>query len=156
MKPFEKPVYVTRPVLPDLEELLSKLREIWESQWISNNGPQHELLGKRLAEGLSFPAAGHPNVEDCSQYLMIRIDEELFRVSRDHVYEKFKKYNVFTRKYFHPLCSEYDCYKYLPSSDPANLPIANKVALEVLSLPYYGGLSEDAVRNICNILKSFR
>src|ERR1039457_5628578 len=55
MKPFEKPVYVTRPVLPDLEKLLPKLREIWESQWISNNGPQHELLEKRLVQVLKVP-----------------------------------------------------------------------------------------------------
>lgn len=90
------------------------------------------------------------------QYFVIRIDERLFGRSRDSVYEEFKKYNVFTRKYFHPLCSDYACYKHLPSSDSSNLPVANKVAGEVLSMPFYGGLQADDVENICNMLKSFR
>jgi dTDP-4-amino-4,6-dideoxygalactose transaminase len=38
-KPFEKPIYVTRPFLPPLEEFSRGLEEIWESRWLTNNGP---------------------------------------------------------------------------------------------------------------------
>lgn len=89
------------------------------------------------------------------QYFVIRIDEKEFGQSRDDVYEKFKKYNVFTRKYFYPLCSQYLHYKNLFSSKKSCLPIAHKVVEEVLSLPFYGNLSLKDVRKICNILKSF-
>jgi dTDP-4-amino-4,6-dideoxygalactose transaminase len=72
------------------------------------------------------------------------------------VYERFKQYNVFTRKYFYPLCSNYTCYRQLPSSDPGNLPVAHDVVQEVLSMPLYGGLSLADVGRICAILKSFK
>jgi len=97
-----------------------------------------------------------PDVKDNYQYFVIRIDEEIFGKSRDYVYAKFKEYNVFTRKYFYPLCSDYACYRELPSSDPSNLPVAQKVAREVLTMPFYGGLSTDDVEKICNILKKIR
>ncbi|GBD96281.1 MAG TPA: DegT/DnrJ/EryC1/StrS family aminotransferase [Nitrospirae bacterium] len=97
-----------------------------------------------------------PDIRNSYQYFVIRIDEKLFGKSRDYVYKKFKEYNVFTRKYFYPLCSDYTCYKQLPSSTPSNLPAAQKIAREVLSIPFYGGLSTDDVGKICNILKKIR
>lgn len=90
------------------------------------------------------------------QYFVIRIDEKKFGRSRDDVYEMFKKFNVFTRKYFYPLCSEYACYSQLPSSGSSNLPIAHEVVNEVLCLPFYGQLGIDNAEKICMILKSFR
>lgn len=39
VKPFEKPIYVTRPFLPPLEEFCQSLTEIWESRWLTNDGP---------------------------------------------------------------------------------------------------------------------
>lgn len=106
--------------------------------------------------GISFAITEMPGVKMSYQYFVIRIDEKLFGCSRDYVYQEFKKYNVFTRKYFYPLCSDYTCYRHLPSSNPANLPVANKIVREVLSLPFYGKLTVDDVEKISNILKSFR
>ena len=37
MKRFEKPILVTRPYLPDLEEFKSGLEEVWANQWLTNN-----------------------------------------------------------------------------------------------------------------------
>lgn len=39
IRPFEKPIYVTRPFLPPLEEFCRGLEEIWESRWLTNDGP---------------------------------------------------------------------------------------------------------------------
>lgn len=97
-----------------------------------------------------------PHIKPSYQYFVIRIDQKELGQSRDDVYEKFKKYNVFTRKYFYPLCSQYPHYKNLPSSKKSSLPIAHKVVEEVLSLPFYGNLSLKDVGKICNILKSFQ
>lgn len=96
------------------------------------------------------------NVRHNYQYFVIRIDEEKFGVSRDYVYDHFKEYNVFTRKYFHPLCSEYTCYRQMSSANPVHLPVANEVGKEVLSMPLYGELSTDDIRKICSILRSFK
>jgi dTDP-4-amino-4,6-dideoxygalactose transaminase len=87
------------------------------------------------------------------QYFVIRINEKDFGKSRDTVYEELMKYNVFARKYFFPLCSNYPYYKDLPSSNPKKLPIANQVVSETLSLPFYGGLDIADAILICKIIK---
>jgi len=48
IKPFEKPIYVTRPFLPPLEEFSKGLEEIWENRWLTNNGP----IVRRFAQEL--------------------------------------------------------------------------------------------------------
>lgn len=51
----EKQITVTAPLLPDLEEFNTLLKEIWESKWITNNGSFHKQLEKELAEYLKVP-----------------------------------------------------------------------------------------------------
>lgn len=93
-----------------------------------------------------------PNSVNSLQYFIIRIDEKVFGNSRDYVYAKLKEYNVFTRKYFYPLCSDYACYSQLPSSSKENLPVANRAVKEVLALPFYGGLPVETASQICEII----
>lgn len=118
----------------------------------------HAVYNEELADvdGIKVMPTCADDVKLNYQYYVIRIDEKLFGRSRDYVYEEFKRFNVYARKYFHPLCSEFTCYRQLSSSSPANLPVANVIGQQVLSLPMYGGLTEDDVRKICLILKSFR
>jgi dTDP-4-amino-4,6-dideoxygalactose transaminase len=52
MKPSEKPIYVTQPVLPPLEEFLPYLEQIWKSKWLTNSGPFHQELENKLADYL--------------------------------------------------------------------------------------------------------
>ena len=49
---FEKPIYVTSPALPPLEEMNELLKDIWESKWLTNNGKYHQALEKALCEYL--------------------------------------------------------------------------------------------------------
>ena len=48
MKPFEKPIYVTRPFLPPLEEFCEGLNQIWESRWLTNDGPIIRRFAREL------------------------------------------------------------------------------------------------------------
>ncbi len=48
----DSPIYVTRPLLPPLEEFLPYLQQIWDSKWLTNNGPFHNQLEQALAEYL--------------------------------------------------------------------------------------------------------
>ena len=118
----------------------------------------HKIYNEELSsvEGLKLMPVVAENVKLNYQYYVIRIDEKIFGRSRDEVYDKFKNFNVYTRKYFHPLCSDYTCYRQLNSSRAENLPVASLVGKQVLSLPMYGELSENDVRKICTILKSFK
>ena len=72
--------------------------------------------------------------------------------TRDHIDQRLSDENIFARKYFYPLCSNYPCYQHLPSADKAKLPIANRVAEQILCLPFYGDLPEDIVAKICDIV----
>ena len=52
MKKDENKIYVTQPFLPPLEEFQPYLEQIWESKWLTNSGPFHQELEKKLADYL--------------------------------------------------------------------------------------------------------
>lgn len=47
-----KPITVTQPYLPPLEEFIPYLEQIWENKWLTNNGPFHQQLERALCEYL--------------------------------------------------------------------------------------------------------
>jgi dTDP-4-amino-4,6-dideoxygalactose transaminase len=102
--------------------------------------------------GLSFNPIPS-NVRNSYQYFIARFDATVCGKTRDQVYDGLKDFNIHTRKYFYPLCSEYSCYRQLPSAHPDNLPIAHRVAGEVLSLPFFGALSNDDVHRVCDAIE---
>jgi len=55
MKKFPDPIYVTRPLMPDLERVTEKLKEVWDSQWLSNGGAQHQKLEEQVRLFLKAP-----------------------------------------------------------------------------------------------------
>jgi dTDP-4-amino-4,6-dideoxygalactose transaminase len=48
----DKPIYVTQPYLPPLEEFIPYLEKIWQSKLLTNNGPFHQQLEKALRQYL--------------------------------------------------------------------------------------------------------
>ncbi len=55
MKRFEKPILVTRPYLPPIEEFKRGLEEVWANQWLTNNGPILQRFQKELSRYLGVP-----------------------------------------------------------------------------------------------------
>lgn len=49
---MKKNIYVTQPTLPPLEEFIPYLTKIWENKVLTNNGPFHVELEKKLCEYL--------------------------------------------------------------------------------------------------------
>ena len=94
------------------------------------------------------------DVVNSEQYFVIRIDEFILPGMRDALYFRLKEFNVHTRRYFYPLCSEANCYRSLPSSSPSNLPVAHRVAREVLALPYFGELTPEAAYQISELIRA--
>ena len=85
-------------------------------------------------------------------YFPIFIDEKQYGMSRDALYEKLKENNIFGRRYFYPLISTFSAYKGLESANPANLPVAHKLADQVLCLPMFAGLDEESVNRVIDIV----
>lgn len=45
-------IYVTRPLLPPIEEYIEEIKEIWDRKILTNNGPKYEKFNQRLKEFL--------------------------------------------------------------------------------------------------------
>lgn len=86
-------------------------------------------------------------------YFPIFIDAERFGMTRDDLYFKMKEQGVLSRRYFYPLISNFPTYRGLPTSNKENLPLANKMADEVLCLPMHHALTEDDIQRILYFFK---
>jgi dTDP-4-amino-4,6-dideoxygalactose transaminase len=109
---------------------------------------QRELKGVKGISFLPEPL----NSESNYAYFPIFIDEKIYGMSRDGLYDKLKQNKIFSRRYFYPLISNFSMYKELDSAKPANLPIAGKMAGQVLCLPIYPDLKLIEVEKICAII----
>lgn len=60
---------------------------------------------------------------------------------RDAAFHRLRAAGVMVRRYFHPLISQLDSYRNLPSADPERLPVASAAARQMLVLPLYPDLA---------------
>ena len=93
-----------------------------------------------------------PGVRHNYSYFPILINAEEYGMTRDELYFKMKEQNVLGRRYFYPLISTFDTYKNLESSTPANLPVATRIADEVICLPMYYGLTEEDLERVVDCI----
>jgi dTDP-4-amino-4,6-dideoxygalactose transaminase len=107
--------------------------------------------GLKNIPGLTY-LEDFPGVRHCYTHFPVLIDQSRYGKSRDQVYEELKQRNIFTRRYFFPLISQFPAYKDLGSSKPENLPVAHQLTKDVLCLPLYPDLSEDVVEQIIHYL----
>lgn len=86
-------------------------------------------------------------------YFPIFVDAEQYGMTRDELYEKMKAANVYGRRYFYPLITAFDPYKDYPSASPDNLPVATKIANQVICLPMHHALSEEDVKRVIDCIR---
>lgn len=89
-------------------------------------------------------------VENNYTYFPVLIDEEKFGLNRDDVYDILLNNNIFSRRYFYKLTSDFECYE--NKFKKYETPIANKIAKSVLTLPLHGDLSIDDIDKVCDVL----
>lgn len=89
-------------------------------------------------------------------YFPILVDKEKFGMTRDDLYFKMKTQSVLSRRYFYPLISNFPTYGGLESAKKQNLPVANKMADEVLCLPIHHMLSNLEIELILSLIMSKR
>jgi dTDP-4-amino-4,6-dideoxygalactose transaminase len=95
-----------------------------------------------------------PGVKHNYSYFPIFINAEEYGMTRDELYFKMKEQGVLGRRYFYPLISTFSTYRGLPSAALENLPVATKMAYEVICLPMHHALTdEDIQRTINSILR---
>ena len=105
-------------------------------------------------KGLKFLS----EIEGVSQnhsYFPILVNAEKYGKTRDELYSLLKENNIYSRRYFYPLISDFPTYKGLSSASPNNLPVASRIASEVLCLPIYPELSTQDVDKIIKLIINY-
>ncbi len=111
---------------------------------------RQSLKGVRGITCLPEPESTEPNYA----YFPIFVNADMYGLNRDEVYEKLKENNIYGRRYFYPLISQFPTYRGLQSSSPENLPVAEEIAKKVLCLPIFTDLPIDNVKLICSLINN--
>ncbi len=77
-----------------------------------------------------------------------------FPLTRDALYQRFRDQEILVRRYFYPLISEFPMYRGLESAKPGRLPVASSISSQILCLPIYDSLTDDAFESIIAVLVS--
>jgi dTDP-4-amino-4,6-dideoxygalactose transaminase len=84
-------------------------------------------------------------------YFPVLITEEHSK-TRDEIYTEMREHNIYCRRYFYPLISDFPCYRLTETTEQDHLPIARRISKSVLCLPIYPGLTFEQVDRVCSFL----
>jgi len=127
-----------------IDQFIHKRKEIVEFYKILLNNIQ----------GITFIQSSN-YVKSTYSYFPVLINKDLSGYSRDDLYNYLKTHNIFTRRYFYPLISEFEPYKNLSSANENNLKNAYHISEQVLCLPLYVDIQLEEVERICQLIKNF-
>lgn len=85
-------------------------------------------------------------------YFPIFVNNRQYGMTRNELYFKMRKQDIWGRRYFYPLISTFSTYRGLASANPRNIPVATRMAEEVICLPIYPTLNENDVMNIIRLI----
>ncbi|ENO77392.1 DegT/DnrJ/EryC1/StrS aminotransferase [Thauera sp. 27] len=105
----------------------------------------HDVPGIRLVNSAGQTTANY-------SYFPILVDAD-YPLNRDALYQKLKDNNVFARRYFYPLISNFPMYRGMSSAQHNNLPIANLVAEQIICLPIYPALENEQLSWVADLLQ---
>lgn len=56
---MRKPIQVTRSSMPDFEEYINEIKDLWDSHWLTNMGVKHKQLAEELRRHLDAHILSH-------------------------------------------------------------------------------------------------
>ena len=93
--------------------------------------------GERVANYAYFPVLVQPD----------------YPCTRDALFQKLRDANIYARRYFYPLISEFPMYRSLPSARADNLANASSIAEKVICLPIHPSLTDEDQLRVVTQLK---
>jgi dTDP-4-amino-4,6-dideoxygalactose transaminase len=84
------------------------------------------------------------------------IVEPKYPNTRDELYQMLKDQNIYARRYFYPLISEFPMYRSLLSARRDNLPVASRASEQVLCLPIYPALSRGEQNRVIDRIREVK
>lgn len=139
----------------------AKMNEFQAAMGICNLRYLEEEIGKRKKvveryrerlsgiEGIELSLV-QKNVESNYAYFPVVFDG--YKYTRNEIIEKLAAEGIGARKYFYPLTNGFECYRNYPTAGVEKTPIAQHIALRVLTLPLYSNLALEDVDRICDII----
>lgn len=139
----------------------AKMNEFQAAMGLCNLRHVDEEIGKRKkvieryrerlenVKGIQYPVS-QADVTSNYAYFPVLIDGGIYGTDRNGLFERLKENNIFARKYFYPLVTDFDCYR--GCFDKAALPVAREISEKVLTLPLYADLELETVDHICDII----
>lgn len=141
----------------------SKMDEVRAAYGLLNLRQVDEAIEKRHQVAVKYRAAlrnvkgvrffdDMPGVRHNYSYFPIFIKAEEYGMTRNELYFKMKEQGVLGRRYFYPLISTFSTYRGLPSAAQENLPVATRIANEVICLPMHHVLSDEDINRILELI----
>lgn len=141
----------------------SKMDEVRAAYGLLNLQQVDEAIEKRQQVALRYREAlfdvkgirffdDTPGVRHNYSYFPIFVKADEYGMTRDELYFKMKEQGVLGRRYFYPLISTFSTYCGLLSATPENLPVATRIANEVICLPMHHELSDVDIDRILGLI----
>ena len=125
--------------LRHLEDEIAKRRKVVERY-------REKLSG---VEGIKL-CAPQKDVESNYAYFPVVFDG--YKYTRNEIFTMLAEKGIGARKYFFPLTNSFECYRNYPTAGAEKTPVAQHIALRVLTLPLYADLSLEDVDKICDTI----
>lgn len=139
----------------------AKMNEFQAAMGICNLRHLDEEIAKRkvVVEHYRKRLSGTDGIRLCpvqeqveSNYAYFPVVFDNYKYTRDEIYEKLRTHDITARKYFYPLTNSFACYRDLPTAGVEKTPVAQHLAMRVLTLPLYADLALEDVDRICDII----
>lgn len=139
----------------------AKMNEFQAAMGICNLRHLNEEISKRkkIVERYRVRLGGIEGIKLCreqaevnSNYAYFPVVFDGYKYTRNEIFEKLASQGIGARKYFYPLTNSFECYRNYPTAGAEKTPIAQHIALRVLTLPLYSDLSIEDVDKICDLI----
>ena len=106
------------------------------------------LIGIPGIEVMEYPKSATTN----HSYFPVFVTDS-YPITRDQLYQKLRDHGIYSRRYFYPLISQFPMYNKILSANSGNLPVATKVASQVLCLPLSSSLTDEDIDRITKVIR---
>jgi dTDP-4-amino-4,6-dideoxygalactose transaminase len=153
---FVDEVTVVAPGINGKMSEISAAFGLLQLKYIDEALQKRKAIDARYREGLAGVKGIHCLADSGGEvanhaYFPILVQPE-YPLDRDALYQELRNNDIYARRYFYPLISDFPMYRGIPSAAQSNLPVARKVASEVICLPIYPALSNDQVDSILDLI----
>ena len=139
----------------------AKMNEFQAAMGICNMRHLDEEIAKRKAvveryrqrlsgvDGIKLSVV-QKDVESNYAYFPVVFDG--YKYTRNEVFNRLAEIGISARKYFYPLTNSFECYRNYPTAGTEKTPVAQHMALRVLTLPLYADLCLEDVDRVCDAI----